>query len=368
MKRTILLFATIAFFTLKSQSQTVTDYDGNVYNTTTIGSQVWTTTNLKVTHYNDGTPIPNISNYNDWFLPSMDELYQMWNQLYTWSVGNFYNTGNYWTSSETINSASHVQAFSTGLQVSNGKDQSNRVRACRSFTGGSYNLRDRGPAGGWIFITGATYYEAAPFDQTTSVWSNITGTTIGTTGTAIGTGLSNSNAIIGQVGHTTSAAKQTLDLTSDMLWATDTYGAMCYYNNDKSTYENPYGGLYNWHAVNTGNLAPSGWRIASDSDWQTMVTYLITNPGGKLKEAGTTHWSSPNTNATDEYGFKALPGGYRTDTPGFFNSIGTMGSYWKTDSATSLNALHAYMLNSQGTISMGTIPKNYGFSVRLIKN
>jgi hypothetical protein len=81
---------------------------------------------------------------------------------------------------------------------------------------GDYSLRDIGPAGGWICYVdgGTTYYEAAPTDQAIVPWSNITGQEIGVTakGTAIGTGQANTTAIIGQVGHITSAAKLCDDL------------------------------------------------------------------------------------------------------------------------------------------------------------
>ena len=56
----------ISFTTLKDNSNTVTDYDGNVYNIITIGTQVWMVENLKVTHYRNGDPIPNISDSADW--------------------------------------------------------------------------------------------------------------------------------------------------------------------------------------------------------------------------------------------------------------------------------------------------------------
>jgi uncharacterized protein (TIGR02145 family) len=61
-------------------------------------------------------------------------------------------------------------------------------------------------------------------------------------------------------------------------WDRDTVGAFCSYNNtaDKDTIVK-YGLLYNWHAVNTGKLAPAGWRVPTDKDWDVLEKYLIEN-------------------------------------------------------------------------------------------
>lgn len=58
MKKTILLIAALTLFIFTNQAQTVSDIDGNIYNTVTIGKQVWMKENLKTSHYSDGSAIP----------------------------------------------------------------------------------------------------------------------------------------------------------------------------------------------------------------------------------------------------------------------------------------------------------------------
>src|SRR5574344_54019 len=98
---------------------------------------------------------------------------------------------------------------------------------------------------------------------------------------------------------------------------------------------NTYGVLYNWPAAMNGaassttnpsgvqGVCPTGWHVPSDAEWTELTDYLggASVAGGKLTETGTTHWNSPNTGATNETGFTALPGGYRFSN-GAFNGIG----------------------------------------------
>jgi uncharacterized protein (TIGR02145 family) len=165
------------------------------------------------------TPAPVYPSFSDWFLPSKDELNAMYNELYLHGVGLFADLV-YWSSSEDIvlpDNFSQEQDFSTGIQDNGLKTNIICVRACRAFTSlTSYSLRDIGEAGGLIFWkSGNDYLEAAPTDQSIAhTWSNITAVRVTGTATAIGTGQANTTAIIGQIGHTDSAAKLCDDYVS----------------------------------------------------------------------------------------------------------------------------------------------------------
>jgi len=124
-------------------------------------------------------------------------------------------------------------------------------------------------------------------------------------------------------------------------WAELTTGAWCYYENETENGK-IYGKLYNWYAVNDPrSLAPKGWHIPNIDEWGILIDYLGGEDviGGKMKESGTTHWNSPNTDATNESGFTALPGGSRDSLDGIFNHIGYYGLWW---SSTESYTLHAY--------------------------
>jgi uncharacterized protein (TIGR02145 family) len=151
-------------------------------------------------------------------------------------------------------------------------------------------------------------------------------------------------------------------------WAGTSTAAYCWYNNDETSNKNTYGALYNWYAVNSGKLCPAGWHIPSDAEWATLISNLggDTLAGGKLKEAGTTHWVSPNTGADNSSGFTALPAGSHY-TNGLFYLNGKYGWYWSKDESSADEAWHVYMQYNTGTIVRHAGSKKIGFSVRCIK-
>jgi uncharacterized protein (TIGR02145 family) len=145
-------------------------------------------------------------------------------------------------------------------------------------------------------------------------------------------------------------------------WSSTTSGACSIYNNNNAN-DATYGKLYNWYAlVDSRKLCPTGWHAPSEEEWTTMINYLgLSSAGGQLKETGTTHWQSPNTNSPHLTGFSALPGGYKSNLA-TFNYLGLYGFWWSTSGR---DYVCHYDLSSVG---YGDWSKNYGFSVRCIKD
>jgi uncharacterized protein (TIGR02145 family) len=158
-------------------------------------------------------------------------------------------------------------------------------------------------------------------------------------------------------------------VTDNTAWGNLTTPGYCWYNNDEAIYKATYGALYNWYTVNTGTLCPTGWHVPTDDEWTTLTAYLggESTAGGKLKETGTAHWISPNTGATNETGFTALPGGYRYSTGTYFN-IGIYGTFWSSTGYSATDAWFRYMLYSNSIVKRDSDNKDYGFSVRCLRD
>jgi len=161
--------------------------------------------------------------------------------------------------------------------------------------------------------------------------------------------------------------------TTSNLWLNLVNGAYAWYDNDSKN-KSLYGALYNWYAIkDIRNIAPVGWHVATDSDWTILTTYIggESLAGGKLKETGLTHWSSPNTGATNQYGFTALPGGIISG--GISDGIGAEGVWWSYIITTPTDYSHNWhremWLDEVTVDKSGYIFQNgLGFSVRCVKD
>ena len=153
-------------------------------------------------------------------------------------------------------------------------------------------------------------------------------------------------------------------------WTSTLSAGYCHSNND-TTLGAVYGLLYNWHAVSDGRkICPEGWHSPNNNNWATLVEFLGGSDiaGGKLKQAGTDLWDSPNTDATNESGFSALPGGIRTPITGFFAGVGSTGSWWSNTQQNNEEAGVWGLTSMNGVIANYNLKKNTGMSVRCVKD
>ncbi|MDA3867415.1 MAG: FISUMP domain-containing protein [Salinivirgaceae bacterium] len=174
-----------------------------------------------------------------------------------------------------------------------------------------------------------------------------------------------------------------IDLVTDnTAWENNTTGAYSWYNNDEATYADTYGALYNWYAVNTGNLCPSGWHVPTDEEWKTLeielgmsqaeaddAGYRGTNEGSKLAgNAGL--WNYGNLENDSEFGssgFTALPGGAR-NYDGTFDGVVNNGGWWSATEDYADGARRRTLVYNLSSVFRGNYYKGSGFSVRCLRD
>lgn len=179
------------------------------------------------------------------------------------------------------------------------------------------------------------------------------------------------------------------NLKNDSDWINATIGAHCFYDNttdQDSIIKN--GALYNWYAVNTGKLAPTGWHVATDDDWNILAHYLIDNgynwggetTGNMLGKSIATKegWypyindgavgNDPSTNNSS--GFSGVPAGARGSELYGMSRFVDKGSYafwWMVDSKTTA-ARSYYITYYQPYFMLGRENKVEGHSIRLVRD
>jgi len=121
-----------------------------------------------------------------------------------------------------------------------------------------------------------------------------------------------------------------------------------------------YGVLYNWPAVMTEGICPSGWHIPSDGEFTELTDFLggESVAGGKMKD--NIQW-----NGTNSSGWSGLPGGFRYS--GGFSYNGSFG-YWWSASEPGSNSWKRLLSNSLVGVYRGSSDRDYGFSARCVRD
>lgn len=148
-------------------------------------------------------------------------------------------------------------------------------------------------------------------------------------------------------------------------------GAFAQVNNDSAN-KADYGLLYNWFAVNNSKgIAPAGFRVATDADYDTLIEYLdgASNAGKHMKETGTTHWNSlnPLSISDNSSGFTAVGAGYRA-TDGTYSLFKDYALLWSASVVDADNAYDAQIDRTVISVQQVSQPKTLGMSVRCIEN
>lgn len=293
-----------------TDSGSMTDYDGNVYETIKIGSQVWMKSNLIVTHYNDGSVIPNITDNTAWA------------GLTTGAMCYYNNdaTYGYSESTGTIDDGTEFSVTITGQRAVNPKIEE------KTFSQDS-------PA---VFTN-------LPYDTyvlTEELPSNIYSLT-------------------------------SIVPNSFQIWGGNKNVDVVITNFSTIFTPQNYGLLYNWYAV--AGLAPSGWHVPTQAECQTLSDYLggDTVSGGHLKVTGTTYWNTPNTGADDSVGFSLRGAGMR-DYDGTFTALKTSGVFRTSRSYTYNSVLMTVVRYAQSStddlVESSQPAKGYGYPIRMLKD
>jgi len=177
------------------------------------------------------------------------------------------------------------------------------------------------------------------------------------------------------------------NVTDSSSWSNLTTGAYVWFENDIS-WKDLYGALYNWYAtIDTNGLCPIGWHVPTHNEWSVLTNFIggISSPhgnelkscrqinstlGGECNISDHPRWNPNNTHyGTDDYGFSGLPGNSRHFNGPFDQfPTGDSGVWWSSTPYQSVYGLTRVLWYNFGLVDIYYSNKQYGFSVRCIRD
>lgn len=170
-------------------------------------------------------------------------------------------------------------------------------------------------------------------------------------------------------------------------WISQKTGAQCVYNNSEDpVFIKNYGRLYNWYAVNTNKLAPIGWHVPSNEDWNILYEFLSDNEysqgytyevcGIGKSLATITGWETcimqcsigKDKIENNRTGFSAIAGGLRAYDNGTFKLISSHAWWWSSSTYSEVGAYWFGLKYDYSILDSYNIIKYTGLYVRCIKD
>jgi uncharacterized protein (TIGR02145 family) len=155
-------------------------------------------------------------------------------------------------------------------------------------------------------------------------------------------------------------------VTDNTAWGNLATGAYCWQENNSNNYD--FGALYNWYAVNSGKLAPAGYHVATQEEWNALTTYCLTygqDVGCVLKASSPSAWNVQNC-GRDQVGFGAYGNGWRTAQG--FEAFRQSASWWTSTPYQSYAGYAWYIIDNGPSVNYNTVGFTFGYGVRCVKD
>lgn len=287
-----------------------------------------------------------------------------------YNMGNAYGYAYYWSAdeqSETQQSLVYVRAgnnFASNTYLTTNQFASVRC-LCDDFN--DNGLCDASELQGCTIPDAENYVAGATFDDGSCTFASFAtcGDVVGFDYHAYETVAIGDQCWFAENLRTTQYA----DGSDVVIWPSGTAGpsspAACAYTDPGEQAD--YGMLYNYYAtVHDAGLCPTGWHVPVDSEFQTLISFVGSDPGTKLKASAS---DEPSWNGTNDYGFSALPGGWSYSNP---SQVGTKGEFWTSSTGLSAsaptNARMYFFYNDLPAVNPGDNHPAQGRSVRCLKD
>jgi len=395
----------------------VEDIDGNVYPTIVIGNQRWMAENLRTARYSNGDFIDHTTEINDWSSTNSgtwihvmhDEQNDLpYGKLYNWytlvdsrnvcptgwktpsqsdwselvsylggpneagkklaSMSTVYSVGPSFATNESGFSAVYGSLV-TDYDIATGGglswDKYWWTNTWYNFSAYIFKLNANNTLGG-EFLPLNFGLQVRCIEQNNIEVSEVTDVDGNVYGTVV---IGNQEWMAENLKVTKYSNSVSMVFATDSYWETVEEGAYTYYENDSITYDNPYGALYNYYAIdNAQNVCPNGWHIPTLDEWYELI-FFLGEPfaGSRLKAIGSEYWLNGNVDATDDFGFSAYPGGQR-DELGNFLFLGEQASFWTVMTDGELYPSVMNIFSMSGEVMQGSLEWNSGASIRCVRD